>query len=63
MDIFGRAHCRRERAHMVGHREDMGEVLLVRRIWKATWLDVNHFRAGNGGCPPCYRQAFLAQVV
>ena len=25
MDIFGRAHCRRERAHMVGHGAGMGK--------------------------------------
>jgi hypothetical protein len=30
MDFLGRVYCRRERAHMVGHRADMGEVLLVR---------------------------------
>jgi hypothetical protein len=29
MDFFGHVHCRRERAHMVGHRAGMGEVLLV----------------------------------
>ena len=30
MDGFlGPVHCGRERAHMVGHRADMGEVLLV----------------------------------
>jgi len=28
MDFLGRAHCRRERAHMVGHGADMGKVLL-----------------------------------
>ena len=28
MDFFGRIHCRRQRAHMVGHRADMGQVLL-----------------------------------
>jgi hypothetical protein len=30
MDVLGRVHSQRERAHMVGHRAGVGKVLVVR---------------------------------